>query len=80
MYYSALLLQSRVLSVGQAAQHGFWVTTEHLRSALFQDITQRIVVIPYRLFGTIYWVPCSRVKKSKKINPYGITTTRCVMT
>jgi hypothetical protein len=26
-----------------------------MRSAPFWDITQRVVVIPYRRFGTIYW-------------------------
>jgi hypothetical protein len=50
----------------QAAQHAFWVKTEHLKSALFWYITQRIVVIRHRRFGTTYRAPSSRVKKSKK--------------
>jgi len=78
--YSAMLLQQRVLPMDQAAQNVFWVTTGHLRSALFCDIMHRIVVIPHRRFGTTYRVPSWRVKKSKKKSPYGITTTRCVMT
>jgi len=36
--------------------------TISLRSALFWNITQRIVVIPHRRFGTTYRVPSSRVK------------------
>ena len=34
----------------------------HVRSALFWDITQHRVVIPYRCFGTTYW---SRVQRSR---------------
>ena len=37
-----------------------------VRSSLFWDITQSKLVVSYRRFGTIYRVPSSRVKQSKK--------------
>ena len=33
-------------------------------SMLFWDVKQRMVVVPYRRFGTAHRVPCSRFKKS----------------
>jgi len=36
-----------------------------LRTALFWSITQRVVDIPYRRFGTTYWSRLSRVKNKR---------------
>jgi hypothetical protein len=44
----------------------FRVVRRKKRSPLFWDITQGIVVIPYRRFGTIYRFQLQRVKNSKK--------------
>jgi len=47
-----------------------------LQTALFWVITQRVVVISYRHFGTNYWSHLQGVPK----HWYGITTARCVTT
>ena len=53
------------------------ITVEYKRIALFWAITQREVVIPYRRFGTTYWVPSSKFKNFfyLKIGPTGCTKT-----
>jgi hypothetical protein len=53
-YFGAKLVQMRVLRVKHAVQKEFWLTTKLLRSALFWDITQGAVIIPYRRFGVTY--------------------------
>jgi hypothetical protein len=54
MCFSAKLMHWRMLRVDHAVQHEVWVTTDFLKSALLWDITQCVVVVPYRRFGTTY--------------------------
>jgi len=42
-----------------------------MRNALFWIITQRVVVISYRRFGTTYRVPSAAFKNPKFLNPDG---------
>jgi hypothetical protein len=42
------------------------ITNRHARSLLFWGIIQHWVVIPYWRFGTTYWSPFLRVKKSRE--------------
>jgi hypothetical protein len=39
-----------------------------MKTALFWIITQRVVIISYRRFGTTYRVPYSRVRNPKKLD------------